>query len=201
LHTREERQKQLTPVDAESDERHDTLATWMHCSVGPKMENVDEDNEDGKQQTAQLHPARGFDRLAAVGFSESDIANFRRQFHSQTTSNFLDDQQFETEEEYDEHARVLEERWIDSMDNPGTASLSQSGAASNSTIIEGVVAGFFFPLLPLFFMRKPIPPVFWEEHEHESPDSVIFSRTMQIGLVAGLLSNLLFGLWRYLLDG
>ncbi len=46
-----------------------------------------------------MQPARGFDRLASVGFSEADIANFRRQFHSQSSNNFLDEQHFETEEE------------------------------------------------------------------------------------------------------
>lgn len=49
-------------------------------------------------QTAQLQPLRGFDRLVAAGFSEADIANFRRQFHSQSASNYLDTD-FETEEE------------------------------------------------------------------------------------------------------
>ncbi len=61
------------------------------------------------------------------------------------------------------------------MDNAGTASLSQSTSA-NSSIIQGLVIGFFFPILPFFFIRKPIPPVFWEDGtEYEPPDSVIFS--------------------------
>ena len=38
----------------------------------------------------QIKPLRGFDRLAAAGFSEEDIANFRRTFHSQSTSDYLD---------------------------------------------------------------------------------------------------------------
>ena len=45
-----------------------------------------------------MQPVRGFDRLASMGFSESDIANFRRQFHSQSAGNYLD-MEFETEEE------------------------------------------------------------------------------------------------------
>jgi hypothetical protein len=49
-------------------------------------------------KTAQLQPVRGFDRLVSVGFSETDIANFRRQFHSQSSSNYLDTD-FDTEEE------------------------------------------------------------------------------------------------------
>jgi DUF2407 C-terminal domain len=58
-------------------------------SVGPKSDIA---------KTAQLQPLRGFDRLSAAGFSESDIANFRRQFHSQSASNYLDTD-FDTEEE------------------------------------------------------------------------------------------------------
>jgi len=41
---------------------------------------------------------RGFDRLAVAGFSDADIASFRRQFHNQSSSNYLD-MDFETEEE------------------------------------------------------------------------------------------------------
>jgi predicted PurR-regulated permease PerM len=75
----------------------------------------------------------------------------------------------------DEHARALEEQWIDSLDNAGTATMSQS-QSSNSSVLEGIVVGFFFPILPFFFMRKPKVPAFWEDgSEHESPGTVIFS--------------------------
>ncbi|KAF8918110.1 DUF2407 ubiquitin-like domain-containing protein [Mucidula mucida] len=202
LDTHEGRQKKVaSSVDDEAQEARIAAATttWLHCSVGAKVEFGQGDNDEGLQAT-QMQPARGFDRLASVGFSEADIANFRRQFHSQSSNNFLDEQHFETEEEYDEHARALEEQWIDSMDNAGTASLSQSTSA-NSSIIQGLVIGFFFPILPFFFIRKPIPPVFWEDGtEYEPPDSVIFSRAMQVGLVIGFIANIMFGLWRFFLD-
>lgn len=143
---------------------------------------------------AQLQPLRGFDRLSAAGFSESDIANFRRQFHSQSASNYLDTD-FDTEEECafiphshvvhtidtgcfldDEHARALEEQWIDSLDNASTASLSQSSSSTNASILQGIVLGFFFPLLPFFFIREPKPAVFWDSGaEHELTGSVVFS--------------------------
>lgn len=55
-------------------------------------------SESDIAKIAQLQPLRGFDRLSAAGFSESDIANFRRQFHSQSASNYLDTD-FDTEEE------------------------------------------------------------------------------------------------------
>ncbi|KAF8220591.1 hypothetical protein L208DRAFT_1333034 [Tricholoma matsutake] len=194
----EERQKRATP-DAENVARQQsqTATTWIHCSVGPKLEPGEE--EVDKAQTAQLQPARGFDRLSSVGFSEADIASFRRQFHSQSSSNYLDID-FETEEEYEEHARALEEQWIDSIDNAGSASLSES-SPSNSTVLQGILLGFFVPLIPFFFMRNSKPPVFWDDgSDYEPPANVIFSKRMQMGLVVGFLVNVLFGMWRFLLD-
>ncbi|KAF8170331.1 DUF2407 ubiquitin-like domain-containing protein [Mycena galopus ATCC 62051] len=172
--------------------------TWMHCSVGREIE--DGEDEEGKEQKAQLQPARGFDRLASVGFSEADIANFRQQFHSQSASNYLDTD-FETEEEYDEHARALEEEWIDSLDSANSASLSQN-SSNNPAFWQGCLLGFFFPLIPFFFFRNNHPPaVFWENGASSEPTgNVIFSKLMQMGLVVGFLINLLFGTWRFLLD-
>lgn len=116
----------------------------------------------------------------------------------------------------DEHARALEEQWIDSIDNAGTASLSQS-SPSNITVLQGILLGFFFPLIPFFFMRNTKPAVFWDDGvEYEAPGNVIFSyvyllfqlflvlcvirRRMQMGLVVGFLVNIIFGMWRFLLD-
>lgn len=50
------------------------------------------------QQTAQLKPLRGFDRLAAAGFTEQDIANIRLQFHAHSSGDYID-QEFTSEEE------------------------------------------------------------------------------------------------------
>ncbi|GLB37367.1 putative DUF2407 C-terminal domain containing protein [Lyophyllum shimeji] len=179
----EEKQNRAAPEEANDTPQSSHPqpgTTWMHCSVGPKFAPGEAEDES-RIQTAQLKPARGFDRLASVGFSEADIANFRRQFHSQSSSNYLD-LDFDTEEEYDEHARALEEQWIDSMDNAGTASMSQS-SPSNTTVLQGIVLGFFFPLIPFFFMRQQKPAVFWDDgSEYEPPGNVIFSRRMQMGM-------------------
>jgi hypothetical protein len=71
----------------------------------------------------------------------------------------------------------LEEQWIDSLDNAATASLSQvASGSSTSTLIQGIVTGIFFNLLPFFFFREPKPPVFWENgSELEVYGSVVFS--------------------------
>ncbi|KAJ3999344.1 DUF2407 ubiquitin-like domain-containing protein [Lentinula boryana] len=184
-----------------SDEGQDNLhAAWLHCSVGQKLESSEIENDESKEQISQIQPARGFDRLASLGFSEEEIAGIRRQFHNQSTSNFLDDRDFELDEEYDEHARALEEQWIDNLDN-NDVSLSNS-SNSNSPAMLGVIVGFFFPFIPAFINgNKPAQPIFWEDGTEQRPmESMIFSRTVQFGLVAGFLANVLFGMWRFLLD-
>ncbi|EJF63268.1 hypothetical protein DICSQDRAFT_55569 [Dichomitus squalens LYAD-421 SS1] len=170
--------------------------TWLHCSVGPQLKEGEE--EEGRIQTAQLKPLRGFDRLAAAGFSERDIANIRLQFHAHSAGDYLD-QEFEDQEDFDEHARVLEEQWIDSLDGPNS-DLSNSQTAVSS-LHNGILFGFFFPLLPLFFFRGHKPAVFWDDgSEHDVMEEPLFSRKMQMGIVVGFLLNVLFGLWTYLLS-
>ncbi|CAL1712203.1 unnamed protein product [Somion occarium] len=169
--------------------------TWLHCSVGPHMSALEE--EETKLQTAQLKPLRGFDRLAAAGFSEQDIANFRAQFHAHSSGDYLD-QDFTNEEDH-EHARMLEEQWIESFDSGGGSALLQS-SSTNYNILTGIVIGFFFPLVPFFFFHQDKPAVFWEEGgEHQAMGSTMFSRRMQMGIVLGFGMNVLFGMWTYLL--
>ncbi|VDC01287.1 unnamed protein product [Peniophora sp. CBMAI 1063] len=166
---------------------------YLHCSVGPEItaEEV-EDREDG--QTTQIRPLRGFDRLAGAGFSEADIANFRRQFHAGAADS-LALAEFATQEEYEEYARTLEEQWIESIDNAGLGSPS----TDSNAVLQGVLLGFFMPFLPFFYFASPKLPVFWSSGDPvETLNSVIFSRRMQMGLVVGFAINVLLGLWRYL---
>ncbi|KAF8549221.1 hypothetical protein OG21DRAFT_1500545 [Imleria badia] len=198
LSTLEDRQSRATSpsTDTASSSPQSHIITWLHCSVGPKIE-LGAETED-TQQVAQLRPLRGFDRLVAAGFSEEDISNFRRQFHSQSSSNYLDIE-IENDEDYDEHARALEEQWIDSMDSVGNAPLVQTSA--QSMILRGIVMGFFFPILPLFFLRDAKPAAFWDDGNEVQPtENVIFPRKTQLGIVIGFMVNMLFGTWRYLLD-
>lgn len=75
----------------------------------------------------------------------------------------------------DEHFRALEEQWIDSMDSTGSVILSQS-ASTNSAMLQGTMIGFFFPILPFFFMKNPKPAVFWEDDsENDTTSNVVFS--------------------------
>ncbi|KAH9891820.1 DUF2407 ubiquitin-like domain-containing protein [Cubamyces lactineus] len=168
--------------------------TWLHCSVGPQLEDGEAD--ESKVQTAQLKPLRGFDRLAAAGFSPEDIASIRLQFHTHSAVDYLD-QEFDDQEDFDEHARLLEEQWIDSLDGGSAASQSQ---LTVSPLHNGIVIGFFFPLIPVFFFGSTKPAVFWEDDsEHETANPPVFPRKMQIAIAAGFALNVLFGLWTSLL--
>ncbi|TDL17738.1 hypothetical protein BD410DRAFT_794037 [Rickenella mellea] len=206
LATLEKRQQRVTDVNDDAESHEDgtvssnntsSTPTWLHCSVGATLEDGEEEDEARKPES-QIKPLRGFDRLAAAGFSEDDIASFRRTFHSQSSSDYLDREVPGDDEDYDEHVRVLEEQWIDSLDTAGTASISQS---STTTVLQGLLVGFFFPFIPFFFLREPHRAVFWEDgHEEDRPDSVIFSKRMQMSIVVGFMINLTFGMFRYLLS-
>ncbi|KAF8574333.1 hypothetical protein K439DRAFT_1416038 [Ramaria rubella] len=173
--------------------------TWLHCSVGPVME-VGEEDDRGTAQTTQISPLRGFDRLQAAGFSAEDIASIRRQFHSEASNNLADTDL--NGEDFDEHARALEEQWIDSIDTTGSAALSQSSPSTSSTVLQGLLLGFFFPVLPFFFFREPRAPVFWDDgREAEHMPSVVFTKRMQMAIVIGFVLNITFGIWRFLLSG
>ncbi|EPT05355.1 hypothetical protein FOMPIDRAFT_1111589 [Fomitopsis schrenkii] len=199
LSSLEQRQRRAVSGDAPNSEEKEQSpsTTWLHCSVGPPL--TDGEEEETETQTAQLKPLRGFDRLAAAGFSEQDIANIRLQFHAHSAGDYLD-QDFESDEEFEEHARALEEQWIDSFDNGGGASLSSPSSRASHTFLNGIIVGFFFPLIPLFLLRAPKPAVFWGDgSEHEATGSPVFSRRTQIGIIIGLLLNIIFGMWTYLL--
>lgn len=48
--------------------------------------------------------------------------------------------------------------------------------APSTSLMQGTVAGFFLPIITLFFMSKPTPPVFWDDGaEHDAGESVVFS--------------------------
>lgn len=74
----------------------------------------------------------------------------------------------------DEHARALEEQWIDNLDN-NDVSLSNS-SNSNSPAMIGIIIGFFFPFIPAFINgNKPAQPIFWEDGiEYRPTESVVF---------------------------
>lgn len=184
------------PDVSASDHNSASSPIWLHCLIGEEITEGEKDEE--RVQERQIKPARGFDRLAAAGFSAEDIASFRRTFHSQSAGNYIDTEFVGDDEDYDEHAHVLEEQWIDSLDSSSGG--SEVLHTSAVTILQGLMVGFFFPLLPFFFLIESRPAIFWENGQaSEAASSVIFSKKMQMALVLGFISNITFGLWRFLL--
>ncbi|KDQ14989.1 hypothetical protein BOTBODRAFT_109072 [Botryobasidium botryosum FD-172 SS1] len=167
----------------------------IHCSIGPEMT---QEEEDESVQTAQLTPLRGFDRLASAGFSPEDIATIRRQFHTSRTGLDLD---AVGQVAHDDEARALEERWIDDMDG-GLGNLhGNSPDDPNSlyaTLLQGILLGFFYPLLPFFFIREARPAAFFSDTyaQLEAPPSIVFSKRMQMAIVIGFLVNMAYGVLR-----
>jgi hypothetical protein len=78
----------------------------------------------------------------------------------------------------EEHARVLEEQWIDALGtgSTGAGSGSPDSDSRARAVLNGIVIGFFFPLLPFFFFRGSKPAAFFESgHAIETTDSNVFS--------------------------
>ena len=77
----------------------------------------------------------------------------------------------------EEHARALEEQWIDALGSGGGSGNASAESDSRArAVLNGIIIGFFFPLLPLFFLRAPKPAAFWDSgHALESSESTVFS--------------------------
>jgi len=189
-------EKDAGPANASSPATSAT--TWFHCSVG-QVVGPDDPEEEYRLQTTQIQPIRGFDRLASVGFSQEDIETLRQHFHSMSSSNYLD-HNFVGEEDYDVHIRTLEDQWIDSMANAESGPAFLSSSFPNSSILQGLLMGFFFPILPFFLVHGEKPAVFWEDGSELETSNVLFSPPTKTGLLVGFLANVLFGMWRYLLN-
>lgn len=128
---------------------------WLNCSIG---DEVSDDEASETVQQPQLAPLRGFDRLREAGIAEDDIEDMRRAFHERR----------EGEDADDEHARALEDAWVDagaSADDP----LPESAGAYH-VLLKGVVLGFSLSILPFVFFRTSL-----------------FSRRLQMAIVVRTL--------------
>ena len=78
----------------------------------------------------------------------------------------------------EEHARAQEEQWIDALGtgSTGAGSGSPDSDSRARAVLNGIVIGFFFPLLPFFFFRGSKPAAFFETgHAIEATESTVFS--------------------------
>ncbi|KAK6504705.1 hypothetical protein TWF481_006644 [Arthrobotrys musiformis] len=199
------------PEDDDSTDAKDTKTTtttpatttgvYVHCSIGDELTDEDLAEEAETESQAIHHPStlpapQGFDRLLNAGFTESDIAALRSQFHgtllnnTNTTSidgtvdvNATSGLGFSLlDEESRRHALALEERWIDeSATNEaetGDTAVNTEGGGLEDTLI-GVMWGFFWPLCIVWMLRE---------------EGTLGNSKRQLAVIAGLLMNCVFGL-------
>lgn len=79
---------------------------YIHCIIGdiltPDELAAEDQNEDNAlRYTQQRRVLEGFDRLLNIGFSEEEVANFRRQFMTAQQNRFRRNNANDLDEEYD----------------------------------------------------------------------------------------------------
>ncbi|KAJ8663268.1 hypothetical protein O0I10_000506 [Lichtheimia ornata] len=122
-------------------------------------------NKHHHNNEPQLRIPTGFDRLREAGFSEEDIQGIRSRFHRIHGT---------VADENSEDARNLEEQWIDNS-NETLADGSVQGTYKE--MVWGLILGFFLGVICLFWFRESV-----------------FTRRHQMGIVAGMLINISFGI-------
>lgn len=78
---------------------------------------------------------------------------------------------------------MLEEQWIDALGSGGTGTGGGSSESDSRgrAVLNGIVIGFFFPLLPFFFFRGSKPAAFWDSGQAiETTESTVFSYAFTI---------------------
>ncbi|RVD82238.1 uncharacterized protein DFL_006671 [Arthrobotrys flagrans] len=179
-----------------------TTGVYVHCSIGDELTDKDLAEEAETESQATHHPStlpapQGFDRLLNAGFTESDIAALRSQFHGTLLNNSNNASSIDgaadsnvssglgfslLDEESRRHALALEERWIDeSATNEaetGDAAVNTESGGLEDTLI-GVMWGFFWPLCIVWMLRE---------------EGTLGNSKRQLAVIAGLLMNCVFGL-------
>ncbi|KAI9274591.1 DUF2407 C-terminal domain-containing protein [Phascolomyces articulosus] len=163
------------------------LPVYIHCSISdyvsresntgtPYQQNHDrrlgseddEDDDNGNNNNTgnQVTPLLGFDRLQETGFNEEEIRDIRTQFHRLHGSPNFDG-------EITEQTIAMEEQWMES-----TGEILPDGLVQGTykEMMWGLLLGFFLGILCVFWFRESV-----------------FTRRHQMGIVAGMLINISFG--------
>lgn len=90
---------------------------YLHCNVGGPIGAAATPSEEAEPEQQQPR-RRGFDALLDAGLSQEEVAAMRRQFYESRGEEVPD---LAVEGGSDEHARALEEQWIEGDLTPETA--------------------------------------------------------------------------------
>ncbi|TXT16003.1 hypothetical protein VHUM_00506 [Vanrija humicola] len=138
---------------------------YLHCNVGGPQDAGDATPSETAAEEAPAPRRRGFDALLDAGLSPEEVAQMRRQFYESRGEEVPDG--LDAGDVNDEHARALEEQWIEGDLTPATATTSTEGMYTS--ILHGLLIGFLLPLTPWFFFRDPPLPNFFDA-EAEATD-------------------------------
>ncbi|KAG2219010.1 hypothetical protein INT45_013773 [Circinella minor] len=159
-------------------------SVYIHCSISDYIprnsksittyqENNSNNNndrgsgqEDNNYTGNQMTRLLGFDRLQEAGFNEEEIRDIRVQFHRLHGSPNFDG-------EITEQTTAMEEQWMES-----TGEILPDGLVQGTykEMMCGLLLGFFLGILCVFWFRESV-----------------FTRRHQMGIVAGMLINISFG--------
>ncbi|KAL1926219.1 hypothetical protein VTP01DRAFT_6084 [Rhizomucor pusillus] len=140
------------------------LPIYIHCSLSEKRP-ANAAASSINTNLPQMTPAVGFDRLRDIGLSQEDIQVIRERFHQLHGTEGA---------ENSELARNLEEQWIDNS----TQTLPDGTVhGAYKEMLWGLILGFFLGVICLFWFKESV-----------------FTRRHQMGIIAGILINISFGI-------
>lgn len=204
--------RQLAALDEES--RDDDLRVYIHCLIGEEL-TQDELREEGQlddrpQEVTTTPQVIGFDRLLQQGFSQEDVDDLRRQFHSIYMPSLFELRRteindLEEDERRHELIRQLEERWIESTinatpdappsreDRPTVDTSAEQPADRprpandldevtwNEDLLVGLVLGVFLGVIALVLVMM---------------DSTVLNKRQKMALTGGIFVNFLLAITR-----
>ncbi|KAI3626062.1 hypothetical protein CBS9595_001423 [Malassezia furfur] len=158
---------------------------YLQCSVGPVGDDDGTDDADHTAAPTRTSEPRGFDRLQyTAGMSALDVQVMREHFHQRSGLSLARSGDLIRRQEEEELAYTLEEQWIDNMDETPEALMQSRHASAQSSLLQGLLLGFFYPILPLFYAYE-IQPIRWPR----APSPQEEQQTEQLWSVARVLSD------------
>lgn len=125
-------------TDEGADKPRPPEKVYLHCNVGGPQAAGESTPSDAAEE-APAPRRRGFDALLDAGLSPEEVAQMRRQFYESRGEEVPDG--LDAGDVNDEHARALEEQWIEGDLTPATATSESAWAAAlgvaNSPSVHG----------------------------------------------------------------
>lgn len=159
---------EIEPSPSPSPSQPDPLIDISHDSDQAPGEH---EPAPGPEAGLEGERNRGFNRLLDAGLSPTEISSIRTQFR--TTHPLPHHYDLIQEREHAQHLLEMEESWMDTFSNPNAAQTltlagggelgdfadPSGGRGAYTTVMQGLMVGFFMPpLIPLFWFRdKPHP--------------------------------------------